>query len=106
MRDLRRNKVIPDDQVWLYDGFIYIISRNASREGVHYKTQYSIDVICLNPEYDDPLSLVDIKNRFPNVIKVIHEDWLKGNVYNYGNHATKDNGEEFWELTGETMGFA
>lgn len=106
MRDLRHDKVIPDDQVRIYDGFVYIISRKVTGKGLHIKVHHSIDVICLNPEYDDPLSLVDIKKRFPKVIKVIHEDWLRGDVYNYGNHATKDNGEEFWELTGETMGFA
>lgn len=105
MRDLRKNEVIPDDKVWFCDGFIYIISRKISKIKGH-EIHYSCDVICLLAEYDEPLNLVDVKNKYPNVIKVIYEDYLKGEVYNYGNHATKNNGEEYWELTGTTMGFA
>lgn len=104
MLNLETGKIIPDDKVWIYDGIIYIISRKFSKIKGH-EEHYSCDRLCLIPEYNDPINLVDIKNRYPNVIKVIHEDWLHGTVYNYGNHKTNDD-EEKWEEVGHTKGFA
>lgn len=100
MRDMINNKTIPDDEVIFYDGFVYIISRSYlsmnPTDNIH-----SIDAFCLCPEYDDPMSLKDIAEKYPNVIIVLHEDWRKGFVYRYGNY-TKDE----WALTGTTTGFA
>lgn len=98
MRDLKTNKVKPDNKVWFADGFLYIISGKNRRE------EWSIDVLCLCPEFDSPMNLVDIKKNYPDVVKVIHEDYLRGEVYTYGNHSHEK--DEAWELTGETLGFA
>lgn len=90
-----------DDEVIFYDGFLYIIS--SFRKGEIQK--YEIDVVCLCPEYDDPMSLVDIKEKYPNVHKVIYEDWRNGYVFNYGNHRD-ENKNRIWERVGTTYGFA
>lgn len=104
MKDSRTGKLVPDENVVFYDGFIYVISAMDCLERNVLNRRYSLDVILLCPEYDDPVSLVDIKNKYPFVCKVLHEDMLSGEVYNYGNH--KRHAEEYWELTGETVGFA
>ena len=102
MRDLINNKTIPDDEVVFYDGFLYIISRtNEYCERYTVVGEYKVDVLILDPQFDNPISLSDIKRELPSVTKVIHEDYLKGEIYNYGNHKG-----ETWEMTGTTMGFA
>ena len=100
MIDFIDHKEIPDDEIVFYDGFLYIISSFDNGE----ETKCEIEFIILCPEYDDPLSLVDIQNKYPNVSKVIFEDWLKGSIYNYGNHR-KDK-IKLWEKVGTTVGFA
>ena len=52
-------------------------------------------------EYDDPVSLKDIAEDYPNVRKVIFSDALSGCVYSYGNHE-----KGVWELVGTTRGYA
>lgn len=91
-----------DDKVIFYDGFLYIISTFFHKPT---KPEYKIDVICLCPEYDDPMSLVDIQRKYPNVHKVIYEDWRNGYVFNYGNHRDENN-NRIWERVGTTYGFA
>jgi len=92
----------PDEEEIFYDGFLYIISRS---DKTH--ENFTVDAICLCAEYDEPLSLADISEKYPNVCKVIFEDALRGAVYNYGNHATEKNGTaEKWEKVGETLGYA
>ena len=107
------NKVIPDDQVIFYDGFLYIIShtipQDRSFEVKDITNNYTIDVRLINPEYDNPLSLEDIVREYPNVRKVIYEEFMCGYVYNYKNHITKnviDGGVEYWEQVGTTCGYA
>lgn len=95
MRDLINHKTIPDEEVWIYDGIIYIISRQK------LTTKFSIDVIYLDAQYDDPLSLADIAMKYPEVVRVVYETWNEGFVYTYGNH-----NRGTWELTGKTVGFA
>ena len=83
------------------DGFLYIIRRLKEYET---KPEYAIEVKCLCPEYDEPWTLEDIAGEYPDVVKVIFEDALKGYVYNYGNHKN-DKDAEMWELTGTTHGY-
>ena len=100
MRVLGENKVIPDNEVIFYDGFLYIISISGeSRENAEYER------ICLCAEYDEPLTLSDIAKRYPNVCKVIFDDALRGYVYNYKNHRIEYNNEA-WEQVGTTLGYA
>lgn len=100
MRILGENKVIPDNEVIFYDGFLYIISISGEdRENVE------CDRICLCAEYDEPITLSDIAERYPNVHKVIFDDALRGYVYNYKNHRIEDNNEA-WEQVGTTLGYA
>ena len=102
--------VKPDDEEFFADGFLYIISRDKEPyddENGYHDAEYSIDVKCLNAEYDEPLSLADISDRYPNVCKVIFDDCLRGAVYNYGNHKhEKDGTAEKWEKVGQTLGYA
>jgi hypothetical protein len=100
MRVLGENKVIPDNEVIFYDGFLYIISISGEdRENVE------CECICLCAEYDEPLTLSDIATKYPNVHKVIFDDALRGYVYNYKNHRIEDNNEA-WEQVGTTLGYA
>ena len=94
MRDLINHKTIPDDKVWLYDGIVYIISRQK------LTTKFSLDVIYLDAEYNEPLCLVEIAEKYPEVCKVIFESWRHGDIFTYKNHDG-----ETWELTGTTIGF-
>lgn len=102
MRDLTKGYTINDEDVVFYDGFLYIISCiNPAwvEEEEYHEPEYSIDVLCLSPEHDEPLSLKDIVEKYPNVEKLLYEDCLKGKIYNYGNHG------DIWEKTGETLGY-
>ena len=108
MRDVKNGIVWRDEDVVFYDGFLYIISEDeeAHIDSEGYKeAKYSLKVICLCPEYDEPLSLKDIAERYPKVEKVLYEDCLRGAIYNYGNHGSEPNAE-MWEKTGETLGYA
>ena len=97
MRTLNEHKVIPDNEVVFYDGFLYIISRKEDK--------HECECLCLCCEYDDPVSLADIAEKYPNVHKVIFEDAFRGSVYNYRNHMVDKNAED-WEQVGETIGYA
>lgn len=108
MLNMTNGEAKPDDEVVFYDGFLYIISREevATADGWG-KMEYSIDVKCLCPEYDEPITLADIAKNYPNVEKVIYDDAMRGCVYNHGNHKTiHDPNAEAWELVGTTMGYA
>ena len=102
MKDMINHKDIPDDDVVFYDGFLYIISASKviCKDGFE-ETSYKTDVICLCPEFDDPISLKDIANNYPHVRKVLFEDWREGFVYSYGNWKKGE-----WALIGTTIGFA
>ena len=107
MIDLSNCKKKQDYEEIFYDGFLYIIRR--VKDGYltneeHVEPEYAIEVKCLCPEYDEPWTLEDIASEYPDVVKVIFEDALKGYVYNYGNHRNDKNGE-LWELTGTTHGY-
>lgn len=110
MRDLWKNENRPDNEVIFYDGFLYIICRDAEPyvDGCELTpAQYSVKSIILNAEYDAPWSLADIVQWYPNVCKVIYDDALRGTVYSYGNHAHDKSGNvEMWEKVGETVGYA
>lgn len=105
MRDYLEEIVVNDKDVIFYDGFLYIIScvevikGNGDVEYDHY-----LDYLCLCPEYDEPLTLTDIAERYPNVNKVIYDDMFRGAVYNYGNHSSEPNAE-MWEKVGSLIGY-
>ena len=109
MRILGENKVIPDNEVVFYDGFLYIISHAKDsyidEDEEYHEPEYSIEVKCLCPEYDEPITLEDIAKEYPKVCKVIFEDAFMGYVYNYKNHRIEDNNEA-WEQVGTTLGYA
>lgn len=108
MLNMTNGEIKPDDEVVFYDGFIYIISREEveTADGMG-DMKYSIDVKCLCPEFDEPITLADIAEKYPNVEKVIYDDAMRGYVYNYGNHKDSLHPEsEAWELVGDTMGYA
>ena len=109
MRILGENKVIPDDEVIFYDGFLWIISHVAKsyidENGEYHEPKYSVEYKCLCAEYDEPITLADIAEKYPKVHKVIFDDALRGYVYNYKNHREEDNNEA-WEQVGTTLGYA
>lgn len=93
MRDLINYKNIPDEHIAFDDGIIHIIQ---GREEGKLKCTKMI----MLAEYDQPLLLSEIQKRFPNAYLIIWEDYLRGDIYRYGNH-----GDE-WERIGTTVGFA
>lgn len=106
MLDMIEHRHMPDEKVIFYDGFLYIISQTREpciENNFFIESEYNIDVICLNGEFDAPVSLSDIAEKYPKVNKVIYESPLNGSVYNYGNHG-KDG--EMWEKVGTTKGYA
>lgn len=105
MLNMYTGKKTPDDEVIFYDGFLYIIMDHRVIEDGEEHSYEGIREICLCPQYDPPLSLADIKETYPDVHIVIHDDALYGEVYKYGNH-TIEPGAEAWELYGETRGYA
>lgn len=91
-------QVKDDKDVIFGDGILYIISiSNGDPE------ELSIDRIILNAEYDKPLSLADIAEKYPNCHKLIFDDCLIGDIYNHGNHRGEN--DEAWELVGHTIGY-
>ena len=83
--------------VIFYDGFLYVISVTGEYEDI----KHSLDFLCITPQYDEPMSLKDIAERYPKVKKVLYENYMVGGVYNYGNHEPG-----IWERVGSTVGFA
>lgn len=111
MRDLTNGQITPNNEVVFYDGFLYIIIQTKEgylSEKEFVEDEYAIEVKCMNAEYDKPITLADIAEKYPKVKKVIFEDALRGYVYNYGNHAFEKNKEnlEMWELVGTIVGYA
>lgn len=78
------------------DGIVTILCRSKDEN-----PKYSLYVEYLSGEYDEPLTLNDIVNKYPEVYMVIFESGLYGKIYNYGNHE-----EGIWELRGRTDGYA
>lgn len=102
MLDMVNGEIKPDNEVVFYDGFLIILYVNGDKWDVAHKI--------LNGEYDEPVTLADIAEKYPTVHKVIFDDATKGYVYNYGNHRLetyKDGSKsEMWELVGTTLGYA
>ena len=94
MNDLIENKEIADNDVVFYDGMLWIVSRERL-------CKHKIEKITLFAEYDNSISLADIRKKHPNVTMVIYESFMHGEIYRYGNH--KGIG---WEKVGTTVGFA
>lgn len=76
-----------------YDGILYIIECKC--------TEGKVTVVTLDGEYDEPITLSDIAEKYPDVRKVIFEEPLRGYVFDYGNH-----GKGKWEQVGTTKGYA
>ena len=104
MLNMMNGEKKPDNEVIFRDGFLYMIIQDQAPK-FDDGAKYSIAVKCLCPEYDEPMSLVDISRLYPNIQKLIFDDAMKGYIYNYGNHRCDPNAEA-WELIGETMGYA
>ncbi len=96
MHDFYTHEIVPDDHVWFCDHVIYIISKI----GEGFKT----DFISLDPQYDEPMCLKDIAERFPDVVIVIVDGWMNGSIFRYQNHRNDPKAED-WERVGETLGF-
>ena len=71
------------------DGIVYIIEEEKTTK------------IILNAEFDNPISLEDIAQKYPKVVIVLFEDFLNGKVFRYNNY-----GKGEWCLVGRTIGFA
>lgn len=94
MKSMITNKEIPDEEVVFMDGILYIICRNDE--------SYSIGVTFIDPQYEETyLTLKDIADRYPDVRKVIHDSYLEGEIYSYGNYKKGE-----WVQYGITRGFA
>ena len=86
-----------------YDGIISIIADCRWDEN-EMPTEWEAKEIILNAEYDEPITLDDIRQMYSDakVIKVIWDDSLSGKVYKW-----TDNGDgEYWTKYGETKGYA
>lgn len=77
-----------------YDGILTVIC-------IKDKIKVAGERMYLDAEYNDPITLGDIAQKFPDVEMVIFEDALSGKVYTLGNHE-----ERQWEEVGETCGYA
>lgn len=89
------------EEFTFYDGNLYIIScerEEWTEEKILPGYKYSIDVIFLCPEYDEPLTLEKIKKKYPNVQKVMFDEAMQGYVFTYNDNK--------WYQTGETRGYA
>ena len=84
------------EDVIFYDGFVTILlkTKPEKEEGIYIR-------LCICPEYDEPITLKDIAEKYPDVYMVIFEDMLNGEIYSYGNHK-----EGLWEKIGRTDGYA
>lgn len=80
---------VPDDEYLFEEGILTVICK----EGV--------GKIYLNEEFDDPIDLSEIVQRYPEVDMLIHEDMFSGEVFDYNRY-----GEGGWFLVGKTRGYA
>ena len=71
------------------DGIIYVVEESKTTK------------IILNAEYDKPISLEEIAQKYPAVEIVMFEDFLEGKIFRYGNYAPHT-----WNFVGRTIGFA
>ena len=92
-------KITDPSEVVFDDGGLHIICA----ESIPFSSRMKIfgDVIVLNPEYDNPITLAEISKKYPLVYLVIYNEPLKGKIYSYQNHE-----EGVWEEVGETRGYA
>lgn len=95
MRDLRTGDVVSDNRITFDDGILYIVSLTGGEGKVVRVILVALD--------DEPVTLTDISEGYPNVRIVIYETALSGEVYRYGNHPKEG---ELWERIGSTVGFA
>ena len=99
MKDLLNGNDRLDDEVVFCDGILWVLTYCDGKPG--------IQKVNLCSEYDKPICLFDIAERFPHVVKVIFEDWTSGCIFNYGNHPNPPfSGDGKWELVGTTVGFS
>jgi hypothetical protein len=89
------------EEFTFYDGNLYIISCVEQNKNGLSEFKWSIDVIFLSLGYDEPLTLEKIKEKYPNVQKVMFDEAMQGYVFTYNNY-----GDNKWHQTGETRGYA
>jgi hypothetical protein len=80
---------VPDSEYLFEEGILTVICK----EGVGR--------IILDTQYDEPISLEDIVQRYPEVDMLIHEDMFSGEVFDYNRY-----GDGGWFLIGKTRGYA
>jgi len=80
---------VPDSDYLFEEGILTVICK----EGVGR--------ILLDTQYDEPVSLADIAQRYPEVDMLIHEDVFSGEVFDYDRYA-----DDTWWLVGKTRGYA
>ena len=78
-----------------YDGILTVISWDIEKDIT------TIDKVYHHAEFEEPMTLDDIRANFPFVHMVIVEYPLAGAIYRYGNYS-----DPYWEKIGETMGYA
>lgn len=86
------------DKVDLSDKLIIVIwSKGTKDTGI--RTAHGVKIYH-DGQYDEPITLTDIIERYPKTEIVIAENGFAGVVYRYGNNG------EIWEQVGETIGYA
>lgn len=108
-------KILNDTEVWVIfdeekslgvevlraesfsDGFVHIIIKNYDDDDNEGKCFTRI----LNAEYDEPITLRDIEEDYPDVDWVIFEDLLKGEIFSFNEY---NDGK--WRRHGKTIGYA
>ena len=86
------------EKIDLSDNLIIVIW-SKEEKSPDYDTVHGVKIYH-DGEYNDPITLADILERYPKTELVIAEDALTGVVYRYGNHG------EAWEQVGKTIGYA
>jgi len=80
---------VPDNEYLFTDGIITVVCADG------------VGKIMLSGDMDEPVSLADIAQRYPEVDMLIHEDMFCGEVFDYNRY-----GDGGWFLIGKTRGFA
>lgn len=93
-------RIKDDNELDLCDAIITIIYP-AGEVTEDHKEEWKCERIYHCGEFDEPITLRSIKERYPDrFIMVISDHGLHGEIYSYGNHG------DFWEKVGDTQGYA
>lgn len=93
--------IIDGNEYGCWDGIVKIVYEDKCR---------TIHIFASGDEDDkfftlnDCLQAINYKDKMGRVLVII-EDYLSGGIYQYGNHRD-ENGNNLWEIHGNTRGFA